>query len=395
MNGSYLVILILLVGIASLVQGDFIFRTVYLVAGALLAGRWWNGRILQNADFKRELNTRAFLGEDIPVRLEVRNPGWLPAPWLHVYDSLPTELAAPNLVNRVVSLPPRGKTALEYTLHARKRGYYKLGPLFISTGDILGLGNEERREGATDYLTVYPEIVPLTKVRLPSRSPQGTLRHTQPIFEDPTRVLSKRDYVAGDSLRRVDWKSSAVAGRLQVKQFEPSIALETAIFLNLNTLEYPSNVCIDATELGIVVAASLAAWIVGQKQTVGLLTNGIDPLDPQQPFVPLPPRKGRGHLMRVLDVLARVQAGETRPLIDLLRQETPALAWGTTAIVLTGKVDDEVFDELFHVRRRGLDVVLILVGRLPGSQEAQQRAEHFGIPLYRFQSTKELDLWRQ
>jgi hypothetical protein len=92
-------------------------------------------------------------------------------------------------------------------------------------------------------------------VRLPSRSPIGTLRHTQPIFEDPSRVRGKRDYTTGDSLRRVDWKATATTGRLQVKQFEPSIALETALFLNLNADEYLQRTRLDATELAIVIAA--------------------------------------------------------------------------------------------------------------------------------------------
>ena len=54
----------------------------------------------------------------------------------------------------------------------------------------------------------------LTSLSLPSHSPLGTLRHTQPIFEDPSRVTGKRDYISGDSLRRVDWKATAATGRL-------------------------------------------------------------------------------------------------------------------------------------------------------------------------------------
>ena len=87
-------------------------------------------------------------------------------------------------------------------------------------------------------------------------------------------MRGKRDYVASDSLRRMNWKASASTGRLQIKQFEPSIALQTEIFLNLNASEYVTKHRIDATELAIVVAASLANWAVIQKQAVGLTTNG-------------------------------------------------------------------------------------------------------------------------
>ena len=163
-------------------------------------------------------------------------------------------------------------------MNADRRGYYPIGPLHLRSGDLIGLTEELDTEGGVDHLIVYPKIIPFAKVKLPSRSPLGTLRHTQPIFEDPSRVRGKRDYVAGDSLRRVDWKATATTGRLQVKQFEPSIALETAIFLNLNADEYAQRTRLDATELAIVIAASLANWIVGQRQSVGLCVNGVDPI---------------------------------------------------------------------------------------------------------------------
>ncbi len=166
-----------------------------------------------------------------------------------------------------------------------------IGPLSLYSGDLLGVSGDLQRSQPPDHLTVYPKIVPLTSVKLPSRSPMGTLRHTQPVFEDPSRVRGKRDYVSGDSLRRVDWKATAAAGRLQVRLFEPSIALETAIFLNLNNAEYDSRAPFMATELAIVVAASLANWVVAQRQAVGLFSNGIDPLQDDQLPQSIPPRR--------------------------------------------------------------------------------------------------------
>jgi uncharacterized protein (DUF58 family) len=267
--------------------------------------------------------------------------------------------------------------------------------LFTSTGDLLGLSRQQQEEGGIDHLTVYPKIIPLTRPSLPSRAPQGTLRSQQPIFEDPSRVLSKRDYVAGDSLRRVDWKASAVLGRLQVKQFEPSIALETAIFLDLNNSDYDTHFRIDSTELAIVIAASLASWVIAKKQTVGLVTNGVDQLESSQTPRPLLPRKGRSHLTHLLETLARLQTAETFPIAELLRRESPHLAWGTTLIIITGKVDETLLDELFQTRRRGLNAVIILAGRAVGWQEAQRTANLLGFPALTFQSERDLDLWRQ
>jgi uncharacterized protein (DUF58 family) len=304
-------------------------------------------------------------------------------------------LSVPNWFRCALTVGPWGRARFNYTLHATKRGYYRIGPLALRSGDLLGLADEISREGGADTLTVYPRIIALRRVPLPSRSPLGTLRHTQPIFEDPSRVRGKRDYVSGDSLRRIDWKATATVGRLQVKQFEPSIALETAIVLNLNSDEYDFHTRAEATELAVVIAASLANWIVAQRQAVGLYVNGADPIGEDGAARSLPPRKGRAQLTRVLDVLARIRAVETAPVVQLLQRETPQLPWGTTLIVITGTVDDDVFDAIFRARRAGLNVVVNLVGMVPTIAAIRQRAQHFDLPLYEFGRERDLDVWRQ
>jgi uncharacterized protein (DUF58 family) len=394
MNEYWLFLAILLV-VAALVRGDFAFSVLYLFLGAYLLGRWWSGKAITNVSCKRFFETHAFLGEDVKVCLEVYNRSWLPITWLRLYESLPVELAIPNSVNHVITLWARSRSSVIYSLQARKRGYYSIGPLFTSTGDIFGLTGEQQDQKDIDHLTVYPKIIPLTHPRLHSRSPQGTLRSYQPIFEDPSRVLSKRDYVGGDSLRRVDWKASAAVGRLLVKQFEPSIALETAIFLDLDNSGYDPHFRIDSTELAIIIAASLANWVIRKKQSVGLVTNGVDQLGVSQSPRLLLPRKERSHLTHVLEMLARLQTGDTLSMADLLRCESPHLAWGTTMVVITGKIDDVLFDELFKARRRGLNAVIILAGRTADWQEIQHKAYFSGFPAYAFQNERDLDLWRQ
>jgi uncharacterized protein (DUF58 family) len=390
----YVFFLVVLFVIAVIVRDDFVFIVFYLIAIAYIFGRISSKRAFNSIKFARKFNSRAFLGETIPVSLEVTNTTWLPVVWLRIHESIPINLLSPNFFNQVISLGPYGHASYEYKLFARRRGYYKLGPISASSGDLLGMAGEYHSEGNLDYLTVYPMIVPFAKLTLPSRSPMGTLRHTQPIFEDPTRVTGKRDYIAGDSLRRIDWKTSAATGRLQVKQYEPSIALETSIFLNLNASEYEQHHRIDSVELAIVIAASIANWVTGQKQTVGFSTNGSDPIAEDQRVKTLPPRKGRGHLMRILDILARVQSVETIPLVELLRQESVHLSWGTTLIIIAGLADEALFDQLFQVLRRGLDIMLILAGPVYNLKLIQQRADYFGFPVYSFLSERDLYMWR-
>jgi uncharacterized protein (DUF58 family) len=329
------------------------------------------------------------------VQVEISNRSWLPAVWLRVQDYFPLEIADQRSFQQVISLGPRETSLLTYNLKAQKRGYYPVGPLNVTSGDLLGMSPEKTSIGQPDHLTVYPRVIPFSEVKLPSRSPMGSLRTRQPVFEDPTRPAGKREYRTGDSLRRIDWKATATTGRLQTKLFEPSISLETMLFLNLNAEDYPLRARYDATEMAVVIAASLSSWIVAQRQAVGLITNAIDPLAVDNQVIPLPARKGRPHLMRILELLARVRMLETSSFAALLNQQRVHLNWGTTLIVITSNAGKPLFDELLQARRSGQLPVLILCGENAEHRKAMQTAKLFHIPASEFRSETDLDVWRK
>jgi uncharacterized protein (DUF58 family) len=221
------------------------------------------------------------------------------------------------------------------------------------------------------------------------------LRHALPLFEDPTRVFSKREYISGDSLRRIDWKSSASTGRLQVRLFEPSISLETFIILNLNSEDYYLRTRADSMELAIVIAASISNWIISKKQMAGLQVNGRDPLAANGKLRSIPPRKGKPQLMRLLETLARCEAIDNSALVPLIQQQRYHLAWGTTLIVITGQADDGLLDELHQARRSGQNAILILAGRSISDEAVIRRAKIFDIPVFPIATERDLKIWMQ
>ena len=395
MLGTILPLLVVLLLIAAFLRGDFALTLIYLVVGGLVAGLWWSKRALAQVGIKRRFNTHAFLGERIKIDLHVQNKGWLPLLWLELRETLPVALVGPNNFQSVIHLGPRADAKFEYSVEARKRGYYPIGPLSISTGDILGLREALQVDAQADHLVVYPKIIPFTSIEIPSYSPQGTLRHSLPLFEDPTQVFGKRGYISGDSLRRIDWKASASTGQLQVKLFEPSIALETCVILNLNSEDYYYRSRVDSTELAIVIAASISNWIVDKRQMVGMAVNGRDPLTMDGRPQPVPARKGKRHLMRLLETLARVEITGNSALIPLIQEQRYQLAWGTTLIVITGRAGDELLDELYQARRWGQNAVLILAGRDASDESIRRRAKILGIRVFFIVTERDLNIWMQ
>jgi uncharacterized protein (DUF58 family) len=396
MGEILILVMVALIAIAALTRETFVLVLGYLLLGTYLLGRWWSNQSLKNIRVRRIFNDHVFPGESVPVRIELANKSWLPAIWLGIRDLHPVDLSEIKAYKHVISLPSRKTLELNYELKATRRGYYAVGPMSVETGDIFGWVDQALSEFHPDYLTVYPRIIPLKRPDLPSHSPLGTLRHKQPIFEDPTRTVGKRDYVRGDALKRVDWKSSASIGRLQVKLFEPSIDMEMAIFLNLNTEEYHAKARFDGPELSIVTAASLASWAVKNRQSVGLVTNGIDPLNKTSSIQPLQPRKTQAHLMRLLESLARVksQANQRPGIREMLRNYRQTLSWGATLIVVTGSADESLFKELILARQAGLKPILIVCGWYVDVSLPIQNGKAFGIPISILHTEEELRGWQ-
>jgi len=391
---DYLPFLIALMVIAAILKQDAVLTIFYLILAVYMVGLLWSRKALNNVAITRDFPRRIFLNQPVIINLELVNRGWLPVVWLQIHESLPIELISPNYYHQVIYLGSHDQTQLNFSFHGNKRGYYPIGPTSLYSGDIFGLANNSERHLEPDHLTVYPKIIPFNYLGIPSRSPFGALRHSNPIYEDPSRVWGKRNYQMGDSLRRVDWKATANNGHLMVKQFEASISIEMQILLNLNSEDYDLHTRFDNTELAIVAGASIASWANQKKQAFGLSTNGRDPrMEDEKPQSFLP-HKGTIHLMSILDILARVQTTNRIPFTQLTRQSTSNLPWGTTLVLITGQMTEELFDELFQTQRMGLNGIIILVGRVPRWQEAQQRARRFGFPLYNVKDESDIEAWQ-
>jgi uncharacterized protein (DUF58 family) len=216
-----------------------------------------------------------------------------------------------------------------------------------------------------------------------------------PLFHDPARLIGVRDYHPGDNPRQIHWPATATTGQLLVKQFQPAIARDNLIFLNLDRDDYAQHGYPDpAIELAIVVAASLANHMLGfEKLPLGLSATATDPLIQSQQNFQLPPRKGRGQLIQILEILARVQAATKTQFLERLRREAVHLSWGTTLLVITSGESPELLETLLLFKQSGFQPTLVLV-QPPGRQQSRvDQSRKLNIPVYRIRREKEVEVW--
>ncbi|MCJ7736717.1 MAG: DUF58 domain-containing protein, partial [Anaerolineae bacterium] len=192
--------------------------------------------------------------------------------------------------------------------------------------------------------------------------------------------------------RRIHWTATAKAGRLLVKQFEPSVARETLVCLDLDVDNYGRRQRYTATELAIVAAASLLNHIITKEGLpAGLATRGLDPVVGSDVEFSLPPRAERAHLMSTLEVLARIQPTAHSTFHDLLRQYSASLPFGATVVIVTGGETPPLLDTMMYLQHRGFTPVLLLVQ--PGADEGGngRGAEVLGMRVFRVWQAGDLE----
>src|SRR5690349_1841826 len=138
MNDLFWLILIPFV-VAAALRSELFFYLLYIVVGLQVLVRFWLLRGTRQLSWSRRAPAAVFPGERAAVEVDVTNRGLLPLPWLTLTESVPPALHNPPTIREVLSLGANTNYVLKYTIVGQRRGYYRLGPLTLSTGDVLGL----------------------------------------------------------------------------------------------------------------------------------------------------------------------------------------------------------------------------------------------------------------
>jgi uncharacterized protein (DUF58 family) len=255
-------------------------------------------------------------GEDATGVLRVTNTGRMRRAGLRAHDGC----GAGEIDVEVPSLRPGKAESVTYSLPTDRRGEIPVGPLRLVRADPFGLTRRVREYGEQQTLLVRPRTVGLPLL------PSGRSHH----LEGPTTDTAPagtvtfhalREYVVGDDLRHIHWRSSARTGTLMVRQLVDASLPQTTIVIDTDQNAYPDP---DDFELAVDAAASVAAGAAGMSFPVRVLT-GDGPL--------VETRGGRHDVTYLLDRLALLTSHDVpHAALDVARR----VRAGGALVLLTG-----------------------------------------------------------
>ena len=362
-----------------------------LVVGSLvilisLVARLWDRFAFRRVTHTRLLShQRAFIGDSLEYSVTLYNEKILPLIWVDIQDPFPNglELTGGHLRSGgmemgqrhriTTSLLPYQRVTWKYTLRCTGRGYHRIGPVHLRSGDIFGFSSTETQMSDTDQLLVYPRVVDLQQLIFPAEHPSGEARGRRPLFQDTTRFIGHRDYRSSDPMKHIDWKASARLGQLQTKVFEPVVSLNVLIALNGSTSEFAwQGANLRFFERAVTAAASTASYCADRGFSFGLVSNAMAAYSGKWLSVPL--GGATQQLSLVLEALAMAGPYTITPLVDVLRSERHSLPPGATVVLVTAVVTEALAEEVAEIKDRGCDVLALYAGdgvpqiELPGVQ---------------------------
>ena len=326
--------------------------TILLVG---LGGLWlisfvWARSLAENITIVREMRYGwVQVGDALEERFTLKNKGWLPATWVELEDhsSLPGYNAS-----LATGVDGSGTTQWRKKGICDRRGLYQLGDTSIYTGDPFGIYSVTITDLAKTSLMVMPPVLPLPQLEI---NPGGYSGEGSPIPDAPERTVdagSVREYVPGDSMRLVHWKTTARHAKPFVRLFDGSPASDWWILLDLQAVSQVGCGSDSTEEHGVILAASLADRGLRAHRGVGLVLNGKN-LDW------LPPRASAGQRWEMLRMLALASRGDIS-LGEVLEHIRPNLGRNASLLIITPTASLDWLSRLPLLNRRGIRSTVFL-----------------------------------
>jgi len=319
-----LIIALLFLSISS--GWSVLYKLTYVLLTLFILSWLWARYSLRKLDFHRNtVSGRVQVGETFEERLMLDNTSIMPKLWVQIADSstLPGHRAG-----YVASMGGRKRAVWKARTVCRRRGRFQLGPVTATSGDPFGLFRRHIPLTSSHELLVLPQVLPLTNFALFSGGLPGRGRSSQRALQTTTNATTIRDYMAGDALSRIHWRSSAHYNKLMVKEFDLDPAVDAWIFLDLHDAVQAGEGEASTEEYGVTLAATIATYLLRQDLSVGMIVNA-------QHRELLSLDRGDRQVERVLELLAVVTSGPGPDLKEALALDALHFGRNTVAIVIT------------------------------------------------------------
>jgi uncharacterized protein (DUF58 family) len=209
------------------------------------------------------------VGEPARVDLQLANRTQHSTPRLKLWEPVGDKGGAPM---QLAPLSPGDSVSAAYRVPTTRRGVLRTGPLRAERTDVLGLCSRVSWLAGAGEVMVVPERVPLAFPSAGSAGRLGQHLRLKAYGQTGSEFHSQREYTPGDDLRRINWKTTARAGTLIVRETAQEGVQRCVVVLDTLAEAYDDL----GFERAVVAAASVVASATEAGVATRLVAPGID-----------------------------------------------------------------------------------------------------------------------
>ncbi|MFV0258353.1 MAG: DUF58 domain-containing protein [Acidimicrobiales bacterium] len=320
----------------------YVLATMGLAATALAALATLSVRL--NLDVGRVASpTRLRVGSPARVDLSITNRSRRRTPVISAHDEVGGSRGATLLLAPIAA---RATARIAYRLPAPHRGELAVGPLNLVVGDPLGLTQRRSQAASTTVLLVHATLLDLAPlVATAGQDPTAERQQHRALAISGDEFFAHRPYTIGDPLKQVDWKASARADDLIIRQEERPRAGRVTVILDRRREVYDP----DGFERAVSAALSAlwAGWRGGDSLTFMTSANPA-----------VTEIRSRADFDGVDEQLAVTNWTESASLVATLEERTKVTRGGTL-VVITGRLAPRVDTALSRAGRAFGQVIAV------------------------------------
>lgn len=329
------------------------------LASAWMLSYLWARSLANGLELQREVRYGwAQVGDRLEERFTLTNRSPVPALWVEVVD----HTTMPGYqVSRATGVNGLNSNRWVTQGVCSQRGLYRLGPTSLRVSDPLGIYRVQLDDPRSAELMVTPPIVPLPPIQV---APGGRSGEGRPRPNAPERTVSSamvREFVPGDDLRWLHWRTTARRQKPYVRLFDGTPAGDWWILLDMDASVQLGEGQQSTAEHAVILAASLADLGLSQRRSVGLVANSGE-------LVWLPPKSGDAHRWEILRALALVSPSRNS-LGQYLAHLQTGFSKQASLIVITANTRSSWLEALLPLTWQGVvPSILLLEPRSFGGQ---------------------------
>lgn len=260
--------------------------------------------------------------------------------WDGVRDEHGRQVSA-STTTEVVARPGL-PTRIRLRLPTDRRGVFRVGPLRVGRADPLGLWSALRPVGAAERLVVWPVWHPLTGSAVGRTSQIDAARDSQ--HTESVTFHTLREYVSGDDLRHIHWRTSARMGTLMIRRHEGASVARTVLLVDDRADSY-------AEAADFEEAVEVAASVLVSAMDDGRRITVVSASDPA--------REPVTSVTAGLDLLAAARLSGAGTSDERIRARLRLEPSGDALILVTGSAADATLARPLTSRYRSVRTVVI------------------------------------